>query len=227
MRRSRYAGVALLGLLLVVTISVAAASGRRPAEEVKVSMRRVSTSEAMDILRMFPDMVPDYLASKKNDAEYMAGMFGFVEVTVAPLTRVFPAVRFYRGRDFESRPTNPYMMAIAGDKGYGVYKFNQLLFDNGLDVTDKNMVELAEVFVVLAAIDENRSLPEIAFLSAKMTSERINGMTYDVKLRVKTGEKVEEWYFDARGGQFALVLRGNAKGLTKQYLPKIVEPVQK
>jgi hypothetical protein len=227
MRRSRNVGVALAGLFVVAAISVAAGSGRKPAEGVKVSMRPVSTSEAMDILRKFPDMVPDYLASKKNDAEYMAGMFGFVEVTAAPLTRVFPAVRFYRGRDFESRPTNPYMMAIAGDKGYGVYTFNQLVFDNGLGVDAKSILELAEVFVVLAVGNEERSFPEITFTDARRIAEVRSGTTYDARLEVRFDEHVEEWWFDAMYGQFGLVSRGNVEGLIKQYLPKIVEPVQK
>ena len=226
MRRGAYFGAALVGLLVVAAISVAAGSGRRPAEVVNVSSRQVSTGEAMDILRKFPDLVPDYLVSKKNDAEYMARLFGFVEVTAAPLTRIFPLVRFYRGHDF-ARPPNPYMMATAGDKGYGVYKFNQLLIDNGLEVTDKNIVELAEAFVVLAIGNMERSFPGITFSDGRKVAEVRGGITFDARLKVSYAGRVEEWWFDAKYGQFALVSRGNANGLIKQYLIKIVDPVQK
>jgi hypothetical protein len=226
MRRSRYFGATLIGLLVVAAISSAAGSGRRPAEVVRVSSRQISTGEAMDILRRFPDLVPDYLESKKNDTEYMARLFGFVEVTAAPLTRIFPLVRFYRGHDF-AKPPNPYMMAIAGDKGYGVYKFNQLLIDNGLEVTDKNIVELAEAFVVLAIGNMKGSFPEITFTDGTSLAEVRGGTTFDARLKVSYAGRVEEWWFDAMYGQFALVSRGNANGLIKQYLIKIVDPVQK
>ncbi|MCX6843338.1 MAG: hypothetical protein NTX53_13775 [candidate division WOR-3 bacterium] len=216
--------MALFGLLLVSAISTAGAAGRKPAEEVKVSMRHISTSEAMDILRKFPELVPDHLAAKRNDADYMAGTFGFVEVTAAPLTRVFSTARFYKGHDFW-KPPQPYMMAVADGKRYMIPgDFNRLLLDNGLEVTDKNIVELAETFVIAAIGDESRSFPEITFLDATRTKLKAGLPTDDAAiLKVKTGEETEEWHFSVLRGQFEGAARVNEKGLIKDFPSVIVE----
>ena len=88
---SKNVGVALVGLLVVAAISMAAGSGRKPPKErqATVSSRRVSTNETIDILREFPELIPGFLASKKDDAEYLARIFGFAEVTAAPSRESF------------------------------------------------------------------------------------------------------------------------------------------
>jgi len=226
MRRSRYVGVALTGLLVVAAISVAAGSGRKPAKEqaVNAPSRPLSTGEAMDILRKFPELVPSYLSLSGNDADELARIYGFVEVTIAPLARIFPTARFYQGHDFWS-PPQPYMMAIAGEKHYMLGDFNQFLLDNGLKVDDRRIIELAEAFVIFAIGDETRSFPEITFMSAERKRSTINTRPYDVKIMVKVGEQAEEWYFAVRLNQFNLVSRRNAKGLIKNYLPLVVKPL--
>jgi len=98
--------IALVGLLVVAAISVTAGSGRKPAKEQKteVTSRKLSGSEVMAILQRFPEMVPSYLASSKNDTHDLADIYGFVEVTIAPPGTIFPAARFYRGHNFNSPP---------------------------------------------------------------------------------------------------------------------------
>ena len=243
MRRSKNIGVALVGLLVVAAISVAAASGRTPPKEqqASVSLRRISASEVMAILGRFPGMVPSDMAWAKDDAPYLTSVFEFSEVTTPLLNAAFPAVRFYKGRGADvSKPPIPYLMAVVGDKRHMMPEgFNRLLFDSGLKVTDKNMIALAKAFVVLAVGsqrvfgnpvlegprgDELLAFPDVTFLEGKRIAEVRGGTTYDARLRVKSGEHVEEWYFDAKYGQFAVVSRGNDKGLIKQYLLNIVEP---
>jgi len=210
--------MATIGLLVVAAMSVSAGSGRKPAEEVQVSMRHISTGEAMDILRKFPELIPDYLAKRKDDAEYMAGMFGFVEVTIAPLARVFPTARFYRGHDFYS-PPHPYLMAIDRGKRYPMpYGFNHLLIDNGLKVTDKNMIELAKAFVTVAI---GEGLPKVTFLQATRTKQVISGRPYSVRLEIQTDEQTEEWFFSLSfwHDQFGTVYRRGPRGYITQYDP--------
>ena len=204
-------------LLVVAAISVAAGSGRKPAEEVQVSMRHISTSEAMDILRKFPELIPDFLAKRKDDAEYMAGTFGFVEVMTAPLARVFPTARFYIGHDFTTA-TNPYLMAISDGKRYMMpYGFKHLLFDFGLNVTDKNIVELAEALAIVAIGSERGPFPELAFLGATTTKMDPERSTDAAKLKVKIGAQKEEWHSYVWRNQFYGATSINEKGLIKDY----------
>jgi hypothetical protein len=236
MRRSRRVSMALVGLLVLSVFSLTTASGRRadedtrgkPAEKVKVSLRRISSSETMDILQKFPEMVPSYLASRKDDRELLTSVFRFSEVTAAPLRRAFPAARCYEYQGFTS-PPYPYLMAVAGGKREMMPgAFNRLLFASGLKVTDKNIIDLAKAFVLLAVGSEPifvrtdmplglDTFPPVTFLEAKRISELISGISYDAWLKVKIDDRVEEWYFDRWYGQFAVVSRGNAKGLIKQY----------
>jgi len=214
MRRSRYFGAALLGLLVVAAISAAAGSGRKPAKErgATASLRRLSASEVMDILNKFPEMVPSYMASKKDDAAYLASAFDFSEVKAARLEQVFPNARFYKGLDFRSPPA-PYLMAVVGNKRYWMPgQFNQLLLDNGLQVTDKNIIELAKTFVLLDAGnepvygnaefggpsgDELASFPRVTFVEARRIEEynAQSTTTWDVEIRCRIDGEVQTWKF--------------------------------
>jgi hypothetical protein len=216
MRLNHHGGdvrIALVGLLVVAAISVAAGSGRKPAKEgqVGVSLRRLSTDEVMSIIRKFPEMVPADLASKRNDTAYLNDYFEFSEVRAAQLEKVFPATRFYKGREFNSLPPFPYLMAVVGNKRYWLPgQFNQLLLDNGLQVTDRNIIELAKTFVLLAAGsqpvygnaefggpsgDELASFPQVTFLGGRRIEEydAQSTFTMDVEIRCRTDGEVQTW----------------------------------
>jgi hypothetical protein len=234
--------MALVGLLVVVAISVAAGSGRKPAKEQQagVSLRRLSSSEVMDILGRFPGMIPKDMAWAKGDTSYLVSVFEFSEVTMSLLSDVFPTVRFYKGRGLEfSKPPIPYLMAVMSDRRYMMPDgFNQLLFDSGLEVDDKNIIALARAFVVLAVGsrpalgytvygeprgDELQAFPRVTFSDAQRIAQRIGGTLYSAKLKVRIGEQAEEWYFAVRRSQFHFVSRGGVKGLIMEYLPVTVE----
>jgi hypothetical protein len=222
--RHTRARLAVVGLPVISAFSLAAAWGRQAPKEdtVKVTMRHITTSEATDILRRFPDLVPDFLVSRKDDTAYMAGMFGFVEVTIAPLARLFPTARFYRGHDFTTA-TNPYLMAIDGCKGYGMPQgFNRLLVDNGLKVTDKNIIELAKAFVTVAI---GEGLPKVTFRQATRTKQVISGRPYSVRLEFQTDEQTEEWFFSLSywHDQLGTVYRRGPHGYIESYDPPTVE----
>ncbi len=228
MRRSAYFGAALIGLLVVAAISVAAGSGRKPAlgGPANVDVRPLSASEVMDILSGFPEMVPSDLADQRNDTSYLVGVFGFAELTVPLLERIFPATRFYIGRDFHRKPSGSYVMAIAGNRRYMMpTEFNKLLAASGLKVTDKNMVELAEAFVICAIGSEQySSFPEIAFLVVARATLKADLPTENALiLKVKTGGRTEKWHFSVSRGQFEGAARVSEKGLIKNYPSVIVE----
>ncbi len=211
-RRSIVSGRSSLVLLVVAAISVAAGSGRKPAKEQQagVTLRRLSGSEVMAILNKFPEIVPSYMASKKDDAAYLTSAFDFSEVKAARLEQVFPAARFYKGLDF-SLPPSPYLMAVVGNKRYWMPgHFNQLLIDNGLHVTDKNIIELAEAFVLLAAGgepvyanaefggpsgDDLASFPQATFLGGRRIEEydRQSATARDVEVICRIDGEVQTW----------------------------------
>jgi hypothetical protein len=230
MRRSRYFGAALAGLLVVAAISVAAGSGRKPAKEVQsaVSVRPISGSEMMDILHKFPEMIPDCFASMKNDTSALASLFSLSEVTAAPLERAFPTVRFYEGRQLLITPDHSYLMAIAGSRRLMMPgEFNHLLLPCGLKVTDENVIELAEAFVLLAVgewADGVLSYPQIDFLEAKKSKLKPDVLTYDAAvLKVRVGEHIERWRFDVLHNQFDAAGSKNEEGRRMDYTPSIVD----
>lgn len=226
---------AVVAVCLLLAASLAAAWGRKPPkeEEVKVTLRPLSPSEVMDILHNFPEMVPSYLASARNDTYELARLFRFSEVTTAPLKRAFPAARFYRGFDFgkltDPHRDFPFIIAIRGDERCRLpIEINRLLFSNDLKVTHKNILTLAKAFIVATIGAEYDSYPQIAFLDAKRVDTVFGETTWDARLKVKLGEQVEVWYFDSRDEQFRLVSRRTETGQTlKEYAPLRAEPPPK
>ena len=227
MRSRKRCTFAPIGLLVVAAITMAAGSGRKPPTEqqVTVSSRHVSTSEATDILRKFPELIPGFLASERDDAEYMARIFGFVEVAAAPLARVFPSARFYIGHYFYST-SQPYLMAIAGGKRYSMPAgFNLLLMDTGQKATNKNIIELADAFIVAAICNTEGLSTEVTFLGASKAKHVISGGDYDASLKVRIGQQIEEWSFSLDGrGQLGTVYRRGSKGYIDSYDPAEARP---
>jgi hypothetical protein len=233
MRRSKNIGVAIIGLFIAI-LSMAAASGRKPPTEQQdtVSLRRISASEVVGILRKFPEIAPGANSSRMNDTGFLGRFFPLREVTSTSLEGVFPAARFYKGLDFNTHPQYPYLMAVVGDRRYRMpARFNQMLLDAGMSVTDENILVLARAFVLLAIASEPvhnplsgdpdnlDSLPQIVFVNATRTMKLLKVVeTADAAiLEVKTGEEVEEWHFSVLRNQFEGAARANGKGVIKDY----------
>lgn len=222
---------ATIGLLVLATFSLAAAWGRKPPkeEEVKVTLRALSPSEATAILQKFPEMVPSYLAEQKNDTGLLKYLFPFKEVTSAPMERVFPGVRFYQGLD-RSRSCGaeyPYLIAIADGRWYWMPSgFNRLLFDNGMKVTDKNIIELTEALLIASICSDHRSCPDITLLGSKRTKME-EWATDAAQLKVRIGVQTQKWHFYALRNQFDGVTRVDEKGLNKDYSIIPVESLPK
>jgi hypothetical protein len=109
-------------------------------------------------------------------------------------------------------------MAITDDTSYRMpWEFNRLLFATGRGVTDSNMVKMAEAYVVLSAVAgaaqgtvEPLSIPPIAILDAKELKREVVDMdTYDVYVKMKVGEEVQERYVKTRFSQIQSVYMKN------------------
>ena len=216
MRRSKYIGVALTGLLVVAAISVAAGSGRKPAQE-----ERARTSE-----RVLSEVETNQLAGR------FPGLQARVQVTAELLERLFPNTAFYRAFYHRGRPDVPYLTSISDTSLLPLpYGFNSLLRVYNIEVNDDNKVELAKALVLMAIGDENGfavgldSFPPVIFMDANVTEHRIGWMPYSVELKVKTDEQLEVWHFAIAMGKFVDVLRLDTKGRTiKFYNPGQFEP---
>jgi hypothetical protein len=235
----------VIALWLLLALSLVAAWGRKPpkGEEVKVTLRRISSAEVMAILLKFPWMVPDWLTPKMSDTNYVAPLFPFTEVVATSLRGALPSARFYEGLQGFITPPHLSLIAIVGDKCYGMPDdFNRLLFDNDLKVDDKTITALAKTFVVLAlgvepafgnpeevgpVVSKLDAFRQITFLDVARARQVIDTIPYDAKLNLKIGEQVEEWYFAIRLSQFDLVSRKGAKGLIRDYQPVLVEYLPK
>ena len=217
MRKSRYFGVALLGLLVVAAISVAAGSGRKPAQQERAhtSVRVLSEVETSQLAGRFP------------------GLQARVQVTADLLERLFPRTAFYRAV-LPNRGVVPAYLAAISDSGPITmpYGFNRLLGMYNTEVNDKNKVEMAKAFVLMAIGNEPNydpetnyptgldSFPPVTFVDANVTEHRIGPAIYSVTVEVKIGGHPEVWHFALLRGKFVHVLRTGPKGGTINfYIP--------
>jgi len=199
----------LVGLLVLLAASTADAWGRKPpkTEEVRLSWRTLSDSESKEVLRAAPDLMPSYKAEQFN----WTGVFRdypLIEVTTPSLKRLFPAERFYNGTMIGTeRPHRPYLMAVAGHTRYVMpEEFNQLLPDIGLTITRKNVIALAEAFIVLAAAGDKRTVPHITFLDRRLTDHAL--------LEVNINGDTERWDFEYEPTKFGAIWVKNDHGIT-------------
>jgi hypothetical protein len=205
MRRNKNIGVALVGLLVVAAISMAAASGRKPArqERARTSVRVLTEVETSQLASRFP------------------GLRARSQIRSELLARLFPNTAFYRALYHRGRPDFPYLTSISDTSLlYLPSDFNRLLRVYNMEVTDDNKVELAKAFVLMAIGDENGfatgldSFPPVTFVNADVTEHRIGWMPYSVELKVKIGGQLEVWHFAIAMGKFLDVLRLDTKGRT-------------
>jgi hypothetical protein len=103
--------------------------------------------------------------------------------------------------------------------------FNRLLLDNGLEVNDKNIIELAKAFVIITFADRPGFFPKITFLEGKKIKEYdqywATQMDVKIKCRIEGGE-IETWKFSlskgqGRKGQFAAVSIFSGGKLIRDY----------
>jgi len=175
----------------------------------RVSVVPVSASEVQAVLRRFPRLA-GYHSEKEVDSA-AASRFQVSRVSAAELKQSFPGVQFYRDL---SGP----VLAVSDDTWYSMpLQFNRLLFATGPGVNDSSMLRLAEAYVILSTVagaeddaTDPLHIPPIAILDARELQREFVGMdTYDVYVKMRVGEEVQERYVKTQSGQVQSVYMKN------------------
>jgi hypothetical protein len=141
------------------------------------------------------DFKADEIAAFKQDSAFLVETLKLKELLTPLLQKLFPNAHFYQLCKLDIRPHYPYLIAIIGNKLYQMpSEFNQLLLQHNLKVNDRNIIELAKAFVIIALEGH-----EITFLESKrIREERMIGkkknVTYIAQLKEKVGEEFRTWH---------------------------------
>jgi hypothetical protein len=238
-----YKKAALIGIIFLLAVfSLTIAWGRKPkAEQVIPTLRELSTDEIKAVTANIPTkyLIPSEIKSvlqdmgKDNDREMVLGILKLSEINgIKLLNDIYPDVRFYKGFYAESLSEEPfvYLLALTDDDCYFLpEEFNRLLRKKNIKISDRNMISLAKVIVILTlgkepvkgleGISEKElvSFPKITFLEGKRINEMINEKAYMTKLKVENNQQIEDWFFNISYGSFVVILRGDSKEPNKKY----------
>ena len=209
-------GVALTGLLTLLACAGAPSVKEQPKAAAEDTTGLDPASEAQAIAGRFPKLARHYDGTKIDSLP--DSHFRLKRLAATELAEAFPTVRFYkvlRARippevDGFEVPPEPYLIAVTADTFYHMsFEFNRLLSATGLLLTDSNIVKMAKAYVALdAVVDAKRDtadplgIPPIAVQDArKLDRATVDGGTYDVYVKVKVGDEVQEHYLESRFGQ--------------------------
>lgn len=211
----------LIGLIIFFACSLPITKGGKPKiDNVEPILKRLSSDEIKELVTtlptdaLTPPMVKYSGIDKDMSREEIINLLRLSEIKGIPLLELyFPNANFLKGIDWgiQSEITPVYLTAIIDNKSiYMPTGFNRLLVENGLDINDKNIIELAKAFVILALgsetvnrIDDtwNEELvlfPQITFLEGKKIKEYDDywATTMDVEIRVRIGDSdIQTWKF--------------------------------
>ncbi|MEO0101309.1 MAG: hypothetical protein ABIK84_02795, partial [candidate division WOR-3 bacterium] len=146
---SNHKKVGLVWLIILFAVSMVMAGGRKPPEIYPATKITELTPEEMRIIDSA------YLQSvKKVPSQEESPRLWYRFETHPLLAKVFPQVKFYYL--FSGMACPPFSHFKGEFKG-NFYSlpggFNRLLLDNGLEVNEKNIIELAKAFVVIASAE--------------------------------------------------------------------------
>jgi hypothetical protein len=213
--------LATAGLLVAAAFSLATAWGRKPPQHrvIEVAVRPMSATGTKKILLAVPGWLSSYDSIHlSDDTALILSRYPFMEVTAAPLKRAFPGVGFYNGLRGPAEDRRPYVVAITGHKVYALFgASNSLLSALGVKLTRKNVLELAEAFVVLWAAGARRAVRHVTVLGKSLTHSSPNPLS-DPKLTDRAWLKVDvdgdtlQWYFEYGLSQFGVITVRDVKG---------------
>lgn len=214
---------ALIGLIILFAFSLVWAWGRKPPER-HLSNKIISLSS--EELKTVDEAYVKSVKKIPNEVQYGRSWYKFE--THPLLVKIFPQVKFYLLFSSVSMPQSSYFKAEYKRKFYSLpFEFNRLLIDNGLEVNNKNIIELAKAFVVIASAElrfayvpipklaetvereeYTRGLPQITFLEGKRIKEYDKywaaEMVAQIKCKIGDGD-VQTWKFSRpRDGQFGV-----------------------
>jgi hypothetical protein len=218
--------LALVGLLthLAYSPSPPPAKAQPRAAAVEDTTKLDAAREAQDIARRFPKLARHYHGKMLDPVP--DSLFRVKRLEATELAEAFPAVRFYKYLSprippevygFEV-PTGPRLMAVTADTFYDMsLEFNRLLFATGSLLNDSNTIKMAKAFVMLATVLDGKrdaadplGIPGVVILDAKdIKRTAVDGDTYDVYVKARVGDEVQERYFEKRFSQFRSIYMKN------------------
>jgi hypothetical protein len=228
-------------LILLAFFLTMAWGSKSKIESVESDLRVLSTDDIRVAVANIPTqyLIPPKLKSvlqdmgKDNDREVVLGLLRLSEIKgISLLNNTYPNVHFYKGLYTGAFSKVPfvYLMAVADNDCYFMLdEFNRLFLKRDVKISDRNIISLAKVFVILELASEPVtglemvpekelvSFPQITFLEGKRIRNKINKIPYTVKLKVEINEQVEDWFFNVQYGQFVIISRGNPKEPIKKY----------
>ncbi|MDH5684368.1 MAG: hypothetical protein OEZ20_07885 [candidate division WOR-3 bacterium] len=223
--------LALIGLIILFAVTLVMAGGGKPPEMYsQLGLTPLSPEEKQIIDNA-------YLQSgdRGEIAKYQRYWYKFEVHTL--LKRVFPAVQFYQLNSGITVPETPYIMGYRNGKFYNLpSSFNRLLLDNNLEVNDKNIIELAKAFVVIALMDNPPidysqpnwednldKLPEVIFLEGKRSvDKKQKPPIYWVHIETEVNKQKQEWDFRIREGLFQWGTRRNEGETSIKYYDFVI-----
>ncbi|MCS7250147.1 MAG: hypothetical protein NZ608_04365 [candidate division WOR-3 bacterium] len=216
--------VRVLFLILIVSFTILFAGGRKPIEFYSAcKLIRLSGEENKMVDNLYLQWAKDKPKEKQRS--------WYKFETHPLLANIFPEVKFYKLFYGISLPPQSCMKAEFKGKFYKLpVEFNRLLLDNGFEVDEKNIIELAKAFVVIASegfalhdlIEEllksdtgryliegiveeekyKRGFPQITFLEGKRSiDKKKTPPVYRAFLKVKVGDQTQIYSFRIRRGQ--------------------------
>jgi hypothetical protein len=179
----------------------------------------MSATRVREILLAVPGWLSSYDSIHLSDGTaHVLSRYPFMEVKAAPLKRAFPKIGFYNGLRGPAGDRRPYVVAIAGHKVYALFgASNSLLSALGVKLTRKNVLELAEAFVVLWAAGARLAVRHVTILDEKLTYSPPNplsdpNLTDRAWLKVDVDGDTLQWYFEYGPTQFGIITVRDAKG---------------
>lgn len=200
----------LIGLKILFSVSLVIAGGGKKTEKISVSMRSLSVKETKELIERIPevfidalgsaatDFKTDEIATLKQDSSFLESNLKLKELSTLLLQKVFPNAHFYQLWKLDIRPHYPYLIAIIGNKLYQMpYRFNHLLLGHNSEVNNKNIIELAKVFVIVALEGQ-----EVTFLEGKISVDKKKiPPIYRVYLKVRVNNEVQIYGFHVQNDQ--------------------------
>ncbi len=194
----------LLGLVMLA-VSVAMASGRKPVEEYPaIQMVEPSKDEKIMIGQKFVQS-----GAKGDVVKYPRSWKKYESHPL--LSIVLPQVIFYKLYSAITLPETPFLQGFCNNKFYSLPAgFNQLLLDNSIEIDEDNIIELAKAFVIVALMDyppvdytksgwqeKLNEVPQITFLEGKRIQEKtVEGIRWDAEIKCRIGDgEIQTWKF--------------------------------
>ncbi len=218
--------IAFIGLVVLFACSFPIVRGRRQPEIYSLPQLIPLNSDE----RMMIDSTFIQSGDRGEIAKYQRRWDKFESHPL--LTKIFPKTKIYKLYSAYTDPSTSYIFSFYnGQFNTMPAGFNRLLLDCGLEVTDKNLIELAKTFVVIAFMFDPHimywegeqyiisAVKEISFLEGKSSVDKKKVPSiYRVHLKVMVNKEIQIYDFNVQNGQIQwAAMKVEGKTVTKYF----------